>query len=143
MVGTATAFYASKAGLRAVVLERRPRLASLTTAAATGAFRMQLTDPAELPIIRHSIDLFASFEDQTRQSVLASTRCPQTTDRCWARLPWRVSGSTRDIAPMASWLVPAAVRRSLTSSSERLPFHPSFRLAAPLGRVIPLPLVRV
>lgn len=69
IVGTATAFYASKAGLRAVVLERRPRLASLTTAAATGAFRMQLTDPAELPIVRHSIDLFASFEDQTRQSV--------------------------------------------------------------------------
>jgi glycine/D-amino acid oxidase-like deaminating enzyme len=41
IVGSATAFFAARAGLRTVVLERRPALSTLTTPASTGAFRAQ------------------------------------------------------------------------------------------------------
>src|SRR5207302_958900 len=48
IVGAATAFHAARAGLRALVLERRPALSTLTTAAATGGFRLQFDNQEEL-----------------------------------------------------------------------------------------------
>ena len=39
--GAASAFFAARAGLQVLVIERRNKIASLTTAAATGAFRLQ------------------------------------------------------------------------------------------------------
>src|SRR5207248_2610115 len=44
IVGAATAFHAARAGLRPLIVERRPALASLTTAAAAGGYRLQLDD---------------------------------------------------------------------------------------------------
>ncbi|MGH2820711.1 MAG: FAD-dependent oxidoreductase, partial [Actinomycetota bacterium] len=41
VVGASTAFYAARAGLDVLLLERRPALATLTTPASTGAFRLQ------------------------------------------------------------------------------------------------------
>ncbi len=41
IVGAATAFHASRASLRPVLLERRAALCTLTTPASTGAFRLQ------------------------------------------------------------------------------------------------------
>src|SRR5436309_662482 len=43
VVGCATAFRAARAGFRTVVLDARPRPATLTTPAATGAYRQQVT----------------------------------------------------------------------------------------------------
>jgi sarcosine oxidase subunit beta len=68
IVGAATAFQAARAGLRPVMLERRPALASLTTAAAAGGFRLQLDDEEEYRLIRESVELFLRFEEVTGQN---------------------------------------------------------------------------
>jgi sarcosine oxidase subunit beta len=65
IVGAATAFFATRAGLRAVVLEKRPALCSLTTPAATGAFRAQFDNPEEITLVQESISLFEHFAEVT------------------------------------------------------------------------------
>lgn len=65
VVGCATAFFAARAGLRAVVLERRAALATLTTPASTGAFRLQFDNPEEIATVREGIELFDAFADRT------------------------------------------------------------------------------
>jgi sarcosine oxidase subunit beta len=67
IVGAATAFYAARAGLRPLIVERRPTLASLTTAAAAGGYRLQLDDEEELRLISESVELFANFAEATGQ----------------------------------------------------------------------------
>src|SRR6266511_2548816 len=55
IVGAATAFHAARAGLRPLVLERRPALCSLTTAVAAGGDRpaglRPRGPPAGLPLV--------------------------------------------------------------------------------------------
>ncbi len=68
IVGAATAFYAARAGLRPVLLERRPALATLTTAAATGSFRLQFDNEEELRLVRRSVALFQDFAAITGQT---------------------------------------------------------------------------
>ena len=63
IIGTATALYARRAGLHAVVLEKRPVLAGHTTMNATGAFRAQFDNPAEMALMRESITLFEHFDE--------------------------------------------------------------------------------
>jgi sarcosine oxidase subunit beta len=67
IAGAATAFHASRAGIRPLILERRPALATLTTAAAAGGFRLQLDNEEEYRLIRESVELFLSFEEATGQ----------------------------------------------------------------------------
>jgi len=64
VVGCATAFFATAAGLRTVVLEARPRPATLTTAAASGAFRLQFDNPEELALVRDGLSLYESFGER-------------------------------------------------------------------------------
>jgi sarcosine oxidase, subunit beta len=66
-VGAATAFYAARAGLHPLLIERRARLCSLTTPVAAGAFRLQVDTLEELVLIRESVELFLHFEEITRQ----------------------------------------------------------------------------
>lgn len=63
IVGAATAFFAARAGLRPLVLERRPALCTLTTPASTGAFRAQFDNPEEIALVRESISLFENFTE--------------------------------------------------------------------------------
>jgi len=67
VVGAATAFYAAHAGLRPLIIERRPALCTLTTPASTGAFRLQFDNLEELELVRESIELFENFPDLTNQ----------------------------------------------------------------------------
>jgi sarcosine oxidase, subunit beta len=67
VVGAATAFFASRAGLRPLLLERRPALCTLTTPASTGAFRLQFDNLEELEMVRESVDLFLNFREVTSQ----------------------------------------------------------------------------
>jgi sarcosine oxidase subunit beta len=67
IVGAATAFYASQAGLRPLLLEQRPALCSLTTPASGGGFRLQLNDPLQYQLVRASVELFLDFEARTGQ----------------------------------------------------------------------------
>ena len=65
VVGCATAFFAARAGLSVVVLERRAALATLTTPVSTGAFRLQFDNAEEIELVREGIELFESFADRT------------------------------------------------------------------------------
>ncbi|HET7678277.1 MAG TPA: FAD-dependent oxidoreductase [Candidatus Limnocylindrales bacterium] len=65
IVGCATAFFAARAGLRVVVLERRPALATLTTPSSTGAFRLQFDNPEEIELVREGVELFEHFAERT------------------------------------------------------------------------------
>ena len=65
IVGCATAFFAARAGLRVVVLERRGALGTLTTAASTGAFRLQFDNAEEIALVREAVELFDAFEQRT------------------------------------------------------------------------------
>jgi sarcosine oxidase subunit beta len=68
IVGAATAFYAARAGLRPLLLERRPALCSLTTAVAAGGVRLQLETEEQLRLVRESSRLFGEFAEVTRQA---------------------------------------------------------------------------
>lgn len=65
VIGCATAFYATAAGLRTVVLDARPQPATLTTAAATGAYRLQHDNLEELALVREGVELLFEFAERT------------------------------------------------------------------------------
>jgi sarcosine oxidase, subunit beta len=65
VVGCATAFFAARAGMRVVVLERRAALGTLTTPASTGAFRLQFDNAEEIAMVREGVELFDRFADRT------------------------------------------------------------------------------
>jgi sarcosine oxidase subunit beta len=65
VIGCATAFFAARAGLRVVVLERRAALGTLTTPASTGAFRLQFDNPEETATVREGVELFDGFAERT------------------------------------------------------------------------------
>jgi sarcosine oxidase subunit beta len=65
IIGCATAFFAARAGLRVVVLERRAALGTLTTPASTGAFRLQFDNPEEIATVREGVELFDAFAERT------------------------------------------------------------------------------
>ncbi len=67
IVGAASAFFAARAGLHPLILENRSALATLTTPASTGAFRLQFDNQAELEMIRESVDIFLNFAEFTDQ----------------------------------------------------------------------------
>jgi sarcosine oxidase subunit beta len=62
IVGCATAFFAGRAGLSTVLVEKRPALATLTTPVSTGAFRLQFDNPEEIELVRESVALFEELE---------------------------------------------------------------------------------
>jgi len=63
ILGTATAFYASRAGLDTVVLEMRDGLATLTTAASEECFRAQFSEPENVAMMKASIEVFENFPE--------------------------------------------------------------------------------
>ena len=63
IVGAATAFWASRAGLRPLVIEKRSALATLTTTRSLEAFRAQFEDPEDIAMMRESIAVFESFAE--------------------------------------------------------------------------------
>ncbi len=90
VLGTATAFFATRAGLRTVVLESRPRLATLTTAAATGGVRVQFDNPEETALAQESLAFFTRFADEANLPGYDVGLLPRgylfvTTDRRMAR----------------------------------------------------------
>ena len=68
VIGAATADAARRAGLRPLVLEARPMLASATTSVATGAYRLQQDDPDELVLVRETVAAMRDFAGYTGQA---------------------------------------------------------------------------
>jgi len=63
IVGVATAFWLSRAGLDTVLVEMRDGLSTLTTPESIESFRAQFTEPALSELAQESIDVFDSFAD--------------------------------------------------------------------------------
>ncbi|MBW2058531.1 MAG: FAD-binding oxidoreductase [Deltaproteobacteria bacterium] len=63
IVGTATAFWLSRAGLDVILVEMRDGLSTLTTTASVECFRAQFTEPAMAALARKSIEIFENFAD--------------------------------------------------------------------------------
>jgi sarcosine oxidase subunit beta len=63
IVGTATAFWLSRAGLDVVLVEMRDGLSTLTTPASAECFRAQFAEPAMAELARPSIEIFEHFEE--------------------------------------------------------------------------------
>jgi sarcosine oxidase subunit beta len=69
IVGAATAFFAARAGLSVLVVERRPALCSLTTAVAAGGYRLQLEHREELELVGRTVRLIERFAEETGQTL--------------------------------------------------------------------------
>jgi len=63
ILGTTTAFHASRAGLETVVLEMRDGLATLATAASEECFRAQFSEPENVAMMKASIEVFENFSE--------------------------------------------------------------------------------
>lgn len=63
IVGTATAFYASRAGLKSLVLEKRHGLATLTTTSSLECVRAQFEEPENIAMMKASIEVFENFAE--------------------------------------------------------------------------------
>jgi sarcosine oxidase subunit beta len=63
IVGTATAFWLSRAGLDVVLTEMRDGLSTLTTPASAECFRAQFAEPAMAELAVPSIEIFENFAD--------------------------------------------------------------------------------
>lgn len=91
IVGCATAFRAARAGFRTVVLDARPRPATLTTPAATGAYRLQFDNAEEMALVREGVELYSDFAQRAGlpgydiglrpQGYLFCARDPESVDR--------------------------------------------------------------
>lgn len=65
VIGAATAFYAKRAGLKSIVVEKRGALGELTTSASLAAFRAQFAEPENIAMMKESIALFEQFHELT------------------------------------------------------------------------------
>ena len=65
ILGAATAFYATRAGLDTLVVEMRDGLATLTTVASEECFRAQFTEPENVAMMKASIEVFENFAEHT------------------------------------------------------------------------------
>jgi sarcosine oxidase, subunit beta len=63
ILGAATAFYATRAGLSTLVVEMRDGLATLTTIASEECFRAQFTEPENVAMMLASIEVFEHFAE--------------------------------------------------------------------------------
>ncbi len=63
IVGTSTAFWLSKAGMKVILIEKRDGLSSLTTAASAECFRTQFTEKAMAELALASVEMFENFSD--------------------------------------------------------------------------------
>ncbi|MBS1253455.1 MAG: 4-methylaminobutanoate oxidase (formaldehyde-forming) [Anaerolineales bacterium] len=63
IVGVATAFWTSRAGLDTVLVEKQEGLGTQTTSASAECFRAQFTEPAMVALAKPSIEIFDNFAD--------------------------------------------------------------------------------
>ncbi len=66
IVGAATAFYSSRAGLETVVVEMRETLGSLATAASAGTIRALFDEPDLMALSKASIEIYENMAEAIR-----------------------------------------------------------------------------
>jgi sarcosine oxidase subunit beta len=65
IIGVATAFWLSRAGMTTILVEMRDGLSTLTTTASIESFRAQFTEPAMAALAKESIDVWENFAQVT------------------------------------------------------------------------------
>lgn len=65
IIGCASAFFLSRTGLKPVIIERLPALASLATAQSMEAFRAQFAEPENLAMMSEAIRFYERFGEET------------------------------------------------------------------------------
>ncbi|MEE4112458.1 MAG: FAD-dependent oxidoreductase, partial [Desulfobacteraceae bacterium] len=65
IIGVATAFWLSRAGLSTILVEMRDGLSTLTTTASIESFRAQFTEPAMAALAKESIEVWENFARTT------------------------------------------------------------------------------
>ncbi len=66
IVGAASAFFCTQAGLRVTLLEKREALGLLTTSASLAAFRAQFGEAENIAMMRESISFFENVRERTK-----------------------------------------------------------------------------
>ena len=104
VIGAATAFYATRAGLPVVVLEKRAALGELTTSASLAAFRAQFAEPENIAMMKESIALFEAFAEMTgteiglhQQGYLFVTTAEDGHAQCKARVELQRANGLDDV----------------------------------------------
>lgn len=65
IIGVATAFWLSRAGMKTILVEMRDGLSTLTTTASIESFRAQFTEPAMATLAMESIQVWENFAQVT------------------------------------------------------------------------------
>ena len=65
IIGVATAFWLSRAGITTILVEMRDGLSTLTTTASIESFRAQFTEPAMAALAKESIEVWENFAHVT------------------------------------------------------------------------------
>ncbi|MBI5032498.1 MAG: FAD-binding oxidoreductase [Chloroflexi bacterium] len=104
VIGTATAFYAKRAGLKSIVVEKRAALGELTTSASLAAFRAQFAEKENIALMKESIAVFEQFRELTgtdigihQQGYLFVTTAPDGYERSRARALTQMSFDLDDV----------------------------------------------
>jgi sarcosine oxidase subunit beta len=104
VIGAATAFYATRAGLTTIVAEKRAGLGELTTSASLAAFRAQFAEPENIAMMRESIAVFEHFAELTgvdiglhQQGYLFVTTEPDGYARARARVEFQRAHHLDDV----------------------------------------------
>jgi sarcosine oxidase subunit beta len=110
VVGAASAFYASRAGMGVVLLERRSALASLTTTRSLEAFRAQFDEPEDIRMMKESIGVFERFAEVVglpgydlslhQQGYLFVTQAPDGERQVAARVEAQRKGGLEDVVAL-------------------------------------------
>jgi sarcosine oxidase subunit beta len=104
VIGTATAYFATRAGLKSIVVEKRGALGELTTSASLAAFRAQFTEPENIVMMQESIGLFERFRELTGSDIgihqpgyLFVTTADDGYTKCKARVELQKSFGLDDV----------------------------------------------
>ncbi len=104
VIGAATAFYATRAGLKTIVVEKRAALGELTTSASLAAFRAQFAERENIALMRESIGVFENFHELTgsdiglhQQGYLFVTTAPDGYERARGRVRVQQSFGLDDV----------------------------------------------
>lgn len=107
VVGAASAFFCSRAGLGVTLLEKREALGLLTTSASLAAFRAQFAEAENIAMMRESISFFENVRERTgldeadiglaQQGYLFCTTKPEEVVRMRQRVAFQHANGLRDV----------------------------------------------
>ncbi len=102
IAGAASAYFASRAGFKPMVLEKRAALGTLTTSASLAAFRAQFAEPENIRMMLESIAFYEAVSQETdigltQQGYLFVTTLPDGFEQCTRRVELQRSLGLDDV----------------------------------------------